>query len=64
MGCTFLFVHTEDDDDFVPADTDELLDTSDTSSRKFGKEDHAVDVVWSMLELDLFRIARPHSGEL
>lgn len=46
---TLLLVHTEDDNYFVAADTDELLDRSDTSPGELGKEDHALNVV--ILEL-------------
>lgn len=42
---TLLFVHTENHNDLIATNSDELLDTSDTSSRKFGQQDHAVDVV-------------------
>ena len=45
MGWTFLFVHTKDDDDFVPAYTDEFLDRSDTSPRELREQGHALDVV-------------------
>ena len=40
-----LLVDTEHDDDLVATDTDELLDTTNTSARQFGEQDHAVDVV-------------------
>ena len=42
---TLLLVDTEDDDDFIAADTDELLDRSDTSPRELGQEDHALNVI-------------------
>ena len=42
---TLLLVYTEDDDDFVPADTDEFLDRSDTSPRELREQDHPLDVV-------------------
>ena len=42
---TLLLVNSEHNDDLIAADSDELLDGSNTSSRKFGEEDHAVDVV-------------------
>ena len=42
---TLLLVYTEDDDDFVPADTDEFLDRSDTSPRELREQDHSLDVV-------------------
>lgn len=40
-----LLVDTQHNDDLVASDTDKLLDGSNTSSRKFGEQDHAVDVV-------------------
>ena len=42
---TLLLVDTEDDDDFIAADTDELLDRSDTSPGELRQEDHSLDVV-------------------
>ena len=42
---TLLLVYTEDDDDFVPADTNEFLDRSDTSPRELREQDHPLDVV-------------------
>ena len=45
---TLLLVDTEHHDDLVATDPDELLDTSNTSSRKLGKQDHAVDVVYEV----------------
>ena len=45
VALTLLLIHTEHDDDLVTANTDELLDTADTSARQFGEQDHAVDVV-------------------
>ena len=42
---TLLLVDTEDDDDLVPAHTDELLDRSDTSPRELRQKDHALCVV-------------------
>lgn len=56
---TLLLVDTEYDDDLVAADSDKLLNTSDTSSRKLGKENHAVDIV-VLEELDI----RTHLGDL
>jgi hypothetical protein len=44
-GPTFLLVDTQHDDDLVATDADQLLDTSDTTPRKLGKQDHAIDVV-------------------
>jgi hypothetical protein len=32
---TFFFVHAQDDDDFVPADPDQLLDRSDATTGEF-----------------------------
>lgn len=45
MLLTFLLVNSEDNDDLIAPNSDELLDTSDTSSGQFGEEDHAIDVV-------------------
>jgi hypothetical protein len=42
---TLLLVNSEDNDDLIAADSDELLNTSDTSSGQFGEKDHAIDVV-------------------
>ena len=42
---TLLLVDSEDDDDLVPAHTDELLDRSDTSPRELGEQNHSFDVV-------------------
>jgi hypothetical protein len=42
---TLLFVHTEYHDDLVATNSDELLDTSDTSSGKLREQNHAVDVI-------------------
>lgn len=42
---TLLLVDTEHNNDLVASNTDELLDGTDTSPRKFGKQDHSVDVV-------------------
>ena len=44
-GRTLLLVYPQNDNDLIPADTDELLDRSDTSPRELGEEDHALDVV-------------------
>ena len=56
---TLLLVHTKNHDDFVPANADELLYTSDTSSRQFGEQDHSVDVI-VFEELDV----SPHFRDL
>jgi hypothetical protein len=40
-----LLVDTEHNDDLVASNTDELLDGTDTSARKFGEQNHAVNVV-------------------
>ena len=53
MGWTFLFVHTEDDDDFVPAYTDEFLDRSNTSTREFREEDHSLNVIVFQLDINM-----------
>lgn len=45
IDVAFVLVHPENDHDFVASDADELLDTSDTTSREFGEENHAIDVV-------------------
>jgi hypothetical protein len=42
---TLLFVHTEHHNNLVATNSDELLDTSDTSSRQLREQNHAVDVV-------------------
>lgn len=42
---TLLFVHTEHHDNLIATNSDELLDTSDTSSRQLREQNHAVDVV-------------------
>ena len=51
MGCTFLFIHTKDDDDFVPAYTDEFLDRSNTPTREFREEDHSLNVIVFQLDI-------------
>lgn len=50
INVSFLFVHSEHDNDFIPSDSNELLDTSNTSSRKLGEQNHAVTcglLVWA-----------------
>lgn len=42
---TLLLVYSENHYYFIAANSNELLDTSDTTSRQFGEQDHAVDVV-------------------
>jgi hypothetical protein len=42
---TLLLIDTEHYDDLVATNPDELLDTSNTSSRKLREQDHAVNVV-------------------
>lgn len=42
---TLLLVDTQNHDDLIATNTDELLDTSNTSSRQFGEEDHSVNIV-------------------
>ena len=42
---TLLLVHTEHDDDLIATNSNELLNTSNTSSRKLREKNHAVDVV-------------------
>lgn len=56
---TFLFVDPQHNNDFVPPNTDELLDGSDTSSRQLREQDHAVDVI-VLKELDV----GTHLGDL
>lgn len=46
---TLLLVDPHNDDDLVPSDSNELLDTTDAPPRELGKEDHALNVV--VLEL-------------
>ena len=46
---TFFLVHAQDDDDLVPADSDQLLDRSDAATREFREQDHSLDVI--ILEL-------------
>lgn len=46
---TLLLVDTEDDDDLVPADPDELLDAPDAAARELREQNHALDIV--ILEL-------------
>jgi hypothetical protein len=45
VGCTFVFVDAENDDDFFAADADEFLDGADAAAREFGKEDEAGGVL-------------------
>lgn len=40
-----LLVNTKHNNDLVASNTDELLYTTDTSPREFGKQNHSVDVV-------------------
>ena len=56
---TLLLVHTQNNHDLVSPHADESLDTTDTSSRKLGEQDHAVDVV-VLEELDVCA----HLGDL
>ncbi len=42
---TLLLVYPQNHDDLVTPDSDKFLDTSNTTSREFGEQDHAVDVV-------------------
>ena len=56
---TLLLVDSEHDDDLIAADSDELLDRPNTTSGKFGEENHAVDVV----VLEQFYIGT-HVGDL
>ena len=43
--CTLILVATQHDDDLVPADTDELVDRTNTTARELRQQDHALDVV-------------------
>lgn len=45
IDITLLLVDTENDDDLVATNTDQLLDGTNTSSGKLREQDHAVDVV-------------------
>ena len=47
MSCiiTFLFVHSEHHNNLIAADSDELLYTSDTTSRKLRKQNHAINII-------------------
>jgi len=42
---TFVFVYPNDDHAFIPANSDEFVDGSDSPSRQFTEQDHAFDVV-------------------
>jgi len=42
---TLVRVHSHDNDNFVSADSDELLDRSNTSSRQLRQQDHSLDIV-------------------
>lgn len=42
---TFFFIHTKNDNDFVPSYSDEFLNRSDTSSRELREQDHSLDVI-------------------
>lgn len=45
IDVALVLVDTQHDDHLVTADTDELLDGADTSTRQLGEQDHTVDVV-------------------
>jgi hypothetical protein len=46
MFCrTLLLVYSENDHYFISPNSNELLNTSNTTSREFGKKDHAIDVI-------------------
>lgn len=45
INVALLLVHSQHDHDLVTPNTDELLDGSNTPSRQFREENHAVDVV-------------------
>jgi hypothetical protein len=42
---TLLLVYTEHDHHLIATNADKLLDTTDTSSREFGEEDHSIDII-------------------
>jgi hypothetical protein len=42
---TLLFVNSEDDDNFISVDTNELLNGTNTSSRQFGEKNHSFSVI-------------------
>jgi len=42
---TLLLVHSENNHNLISTDSDKFLNTSDTTSGKFGEQDHAIDVV-------------------
>lgn len=42
---TLLFIDTQHDDYLIAPNTDKLLNATNTSSREFGEQNHAVDVV-------------------
>ena len=55
---TFFLVHAQDDDDLVPADSDQLLDRSDTTTGEFREQDHSFDVVvLELMSLFIFSLA-------
>lgn len=56
---TLLLVDSQDNNDLIAADSDQLLDRSDTSSGKLGEQDHSVDVV-VLQQLDV----SSHLGDL
>jgi hypothetical protein len=45
INVALLFVHAQNDNDFVATHADELLDRTNTSPGQLGKQDHAIDVV-------------------
>ena len=45
IDVTLLLVDSQNNDNLISSDADQLLDTSDTSSGQFAEQDHAVDVV-------------------
>ena len=42
---TLLLVDSQDNNDLIATDSDQLLDRSDTSSGKLREQDHSVDIV-------------------
>ena len=51
-GRTLLLVYPQNDNDLIPAYTDELLDRSDTSPRELREQDHSLNVVIFKLLVD------------
>lgn len=56
---TLLLVDSQDNNDLIATNSDELLDRSDTSSGKLGEQNHSIDVV-VLQQLDV----SSHLGDL